>query len=147
MTTSLLYAALTLAFGALALWGARRVSRDIRLGREWPTVPGWILERGVGEPINAGNRSYMAHVQCKCTIDGADYDNDQVYLIRRTGRRSDVIQRLVDELPNPVPVHYDPGDPSSSYLVVNPLSTYWILLFFGIGALLLGLLQLLTALL
>ncbi len=146
MTASLLYAVLTLAFGALALWGARRVSRDIRNARDWPTVAGWILERGVGESITAGNRSYLAHVQYQYTVDGADYDNDQVYLIRRTGHRSDVVQRLVDGLPNPVPVHYDPAAPASSYLIVNSLSTYWVLLIFGIGALLLGLLQLLTAL-
>lgn len=145
MTTLLLLAALTLAFGALALWGWRRVSRDVRRGRRWPTVPGTILERGVGLPMSQA-RVHMPLVRYSYVVDGADYENDQVYLIRRTGNLREVIQRLVDGLPDPVPVHYDPADPAESFLLVNPRSTSWILLAFGIGALLLGLMQLVVAL-
>ena len=53
------------------------------------------------------------------------------------------MQKLVDSFPDPVPVHYDPKDPSSTYLISNPTSTSWTLVAFGALALLMGLGQLL----
>lgn len=141
----MLIALLTLAVGMLALWMARRVSRDIRKGREWPAVPGKILERRVGDAMGQG-RTYMPHVKYTYSVAGREYTNDQVYLIRRTGNLADVIQRLVDGLPDPVPVRYDPNDPTQSYLLVNPMSTVWIVLGFGVLALVMGLLQVLVVL-
>jgi len=138
-------ALLTLFMGALALWMARRVSRDIRSRRGWPTVPGKILERRVGDAMGQG-RTYMPHVKYTYSVDGKEYSNDQVYLIRRTGNLADVIQKLVDGLPDPVPVRYDPKEPKQSYLLVNPMGTVWIVLGFGILAVVMGLLQLLVAL-
>jgi hypothetical protein len=138
-------AALTLVFGLVALWMWRHVTRAVRRARGWPTVPGTILERGVGERMSQA-RSFLPLVRYAYEVDGVDYANDQVYLIRRTGNLRPVIQRLVDGLPDPVPVHYDPGDPASSYLIVNPRSTAWVLLLFGIGAVLLALMQTVVAL-
>lgn len=138
-----LYAALFLGFGALALWGAFRVSGDIRKGRSWPTTPGKILERRVGEPMGTRNRSFLPYVKYTYVVDGKEHTNDQVYLIRRSGGMHDRMQRLVDGLPDPVPVHYDPKDPSQSFLLVNPTSTSWTLVAFGALAILMGLAQLL----
>jgi hypothetical protein len=55
-------------------------------------------------------------------------------------------RRLVDALPDPIPVHYNPENPSEAYLLPAPASIYWIALIFGIGALLWGLVQLTVAL-
>lgn len=141
--TKWLFAALFLAFGGLALWGAFRVSSDIRKGRSWPTVPGKVLERRVGEPMGTRYRSFLPVVKYTYVVDGKEYTNDQVYLIRRTGGMSSTMQKLVDSFPDPVPVHYDPNDPSQSYLIVNPTSTSWLLVGFGALAILMGLGQLL----
>lgn len=138
-----LYAALFLGFGALALWGAFRVSSDIRRGRSWPTTPGKILERRVGEPMGTKNRSFLPYVKYTYVVDGKSYTNDQVYLIRRSGGMASSMQKLVDSFPDPVPVHYDPKDPASSYLISNPTSTSWTLVAFGALAILMGLGQLL----
>ena len=143
MTTKYIIAAVFLAFGALAIWGAFRVSGDIRKGRSWPTTQGKILERRVGEPMGTRYRSFIPVVKYTYVVDGKEYTNDQVYLIRRTGGMHAKMQKLVDSFPDPVKVHYDPKDPGSSYLISNPTSTSWLLVGFGALAVLMGLGQLL----
>lgn len=143
MIKSYIYAALFLAFGAIALYLAFRVSGDIKRGRAWPTTPGKVLERRVGEPMGTRNRSFIPVVKYSYTVDGKAYTNDQVYLIKRSGGMHDRMQKLVDSFPDPVPVHYNPANPAESYLISNPTSTSWVLVGFGALALLLGLGQLL----
>jgi hypothetical protein len=137
--------ALYLFFGGLAFWGARYFSRELRRTRDWPTVPGRILERGVGEALGA-SRSYMPHVKYAYSVDGKDFTNDQVYVIRRTGTLAPAVRNLVDGLPDPVPVHYNPQNPSESYLLANSWGTYWLMVAVGVLALFLGLGQLLITL-
>jgi hypothetical protein len=141
----MLIALLYLAFGALAVWGARAYGRALHEGLAWPTTPGRVLERGLGPAL--GNNSYMPLVRYSYTVDGREYTNDQVYLVRRSGGLAAQMRRLVDRLPDPVPVHYDPQDPGRSYLVANPRGMYWLVLGVAGLALLLGLAQLLEALL
>lgn len=138
----MLWALLTLLFAGIALYMAFHVSSEVRRCRDWPTVQGTILERGVGEPMGTSRgRSFLPKVVYTYTVGGTAYTNDQVYLIRRTGGPADDMQKLVDGLPNPVPVHYNPQDPAKSWLLMNSMSTFWLLLTFGIVTLLIGLLQ------
>jgi Protein of unknown function (DUF3592) len=139
------YAALSAAFGLLALWAARYVTREMRRVRGWPSTPGAILERGVGEPMSQA-RVFMPRVVYSYEVDGTSYTNDQVYVIARTGNLKPVIERLVAGLPDPVPVYYNPGKPSESHLLKNPQGTWWILRGFGVVAILVGLVFLVTAL-
>ena len=145
MVKRLAFAALFFIAGGIALWMAFYVGGEIKQKRDWPTVPGKILERRVGEPMGKG-RMYLPHVKYSYEVGGKRFTNDQVYLIRRTGGTHDEIKKLVDELPDPVPVHYDAANPAESYLIVNPTGTKWILVAFGALALLMGLAQLLVAL-
>ena len=139
------FAALFFLFGGAAIYFAFYVGGEIAQKRDWPTVPGKILERKVGEPISA-KRSYMPYVKYQYDVGDKHFINDQVYLIKRTGGLHDEIQKLVDGLPDPVPVHYDPNNPGDSFLIVNPTGTKWILVGAGALALLMGLAQLLVAL-
>lgn len=136
-------ALLTLVAGLLAVGFGRHVLGKIRAERSWPTVAGKILERGVGGAMGGG-RTYMPHAKYTYAVGGKDYTNDQVYLIRRTGGLKDKMRALVEGLPDPVPVHYDPEDPTRSYLLTNPMSTVWILLGFGVLTILWALGQLLV---
>ncbi|HUP28141.1 MAG TPA: DUF3592 domain-containing protein [Chloroflexia bacterium] len=129
-------------FSGIAFYLAIYTSRKIRNERDWPTVPGEVLERGVGAPMHGPGRYFLPHAKYTYSIGGRVYANDQVYLIRGTGFLRDTVQRLVDRLPNPVPVHYDPADPRRSYLLANGMGISWICLGFGVFALLLGLMQL-----
>lgn len=141
----MIYGFLFLFFAGLAAWMARYFTREMRRTRDWPTVPGKILERGVGEPMGAG-RSYLARVKYAYTVDGKEYVNDQVYVIRRTGDLADKVQKFVDGLPDPVPVHYNPQNPAETWLVANSWATFWILIAVGLLATFLGLGHLLVAL-
>ena len=139
-----LFAALFFLFGGTALYMGFYVGGEIREKRDWPTVPGKILERRVGEAISA-KRSYMPYVKYQYDVGGKHFINDQVYLIKRTGGLRDKIQKLVDELPDPVPVHYNPKNPGDSFLLVNPTGTKWLLVVAGAFGILMGLAQLLVA--
>lgn len=141
----MIYGLLFLFFSGLSFWAGRHFSREIRRARDWPTVPGKILERGVGEPMGA-SRTYMPHVKYEYTVDGKEYTNDQVYVIRRTGNLADAVRRLVDGLPDPVTVHYNPQNPAEAWLISNSWGIFWVLMFVGVLALLLGLGKILVAL-
>ncbi len=139
------YALLSLFAGALALWMARKVYTAVRIGRSWPSVPGRILERGVGSPMKAHGRSYLPHVKYRYTVDGTDYTNDQVYAVGSVGGYRERVQKLVDGLPDPLPVRYDPQDPARSFLLLNPGWIAWLSLAFGVFAILLALVQAVTS--
>ena len=139
----MVFAILYLLAGALAFWGARRISSLIRAGRDWPAVMGRVLERGLGPPMSAPGRSFLPLVRYRYAVGGRDYENDQVHLIRGTGGNADAMRKLADSIPDPVPVHYDPADPSRSYLLANSMSTYWIVMGMGVLSTALGLGQLL----
>ena len=141
----MIYGLLFLFFSALAFWAARYFSRELRRTRDWPTVPGRILERGVGEPMGSG-RTYMPRVRYAYRVDGKEYTGDQVYVIRRTGNLPDAVQKLVDSLPDPLTVHYNPRDPTQTWLIANPWGMFWLLLAVGLLALFLGVGQILVAL-
>ena len=141
----MIYGLLFLFFSALAFWAARYFSRELRRTRDWPTVPGRILERGVGEPMGAG-RTYMPRVRYAYRVDGKEYTGDQVYVIRRTGHLPDAVQKLVDSLPDPVTVHYNPRDPTQTWLIANSWGVFWLLLAVGLLALFLGVGHILVAL-
>jgi hypothetical protein len=139
-----IFAALFFLFGGTALYMGFHVGGEIAEKRDWPTVPGKIMERRVGEAISP-KRNYMPYVKYQYDVAGKHYINDQVYLIKRTGGLHDEIQKLVDGLPDPVPVHYNPKEPGESFLLVNPVGTKWLLVAAGGFALLMGLAQLLVA--
>ena len=142
MLIGLLY----LAAAALALAMGRYLHREIREKRLWPTVPGKLVERGLGPKMQTqGPGMYLPHVKYHYVINQTEYVGDQCYLVRGTGGLDRQILKLVSSLPESVPVHYNPADPGQSYLLVNPRSTYWLLMGMGLLATLVGLVKLLTA--
>lgn len=136
-------ALLTLFFGAIGMWAAFYVFYKVRHGRDWPIVPGDILERRVGPEMGVMARgSFAPYVKYNYSVAGKEYTNTQFYLVGRIGSSRKATQRLVDSLPNPVPVHYNPQDPVQSYLLTNPPWTGWLLLAVGVFIFVCGLLQL-----
>jgi Protein of unknown function (DUF3592) len=140
----IIFVLLYFCFAGLAWWMAAFLSREIQRTRHWQTVMGSILERGVGEPMKSISFGYVPNVYYSYTVAGREYKNNQVYLHKQTGNLDWQIRKLlVNGLPNPVPVHYDPQHPENSYLIANPKSTIWILVVFGILAFVVGLMLLL----
>jgi len=142
---NVIYGVLALAIGGVTLYLALQVSGELKTKRTWPTVPGAILERKVGEPMGKG-RNYIPVVVYRYTVGGKTYTNDQVYMIRRTGLLADKAQELVDGFPDPVPVRYNPQDPQDAFLILNPGGTKWIMVIGGGVAVLVGLMMLLVGL-
>ncbi len=139
------YGLLAIFFGFLALWGAARIRGAIRRARNWLTIPGNILERGVGEPMAGPGRGYLPRVRYSYTVQGKQYENDQVFSVRGTGGTSTQMRKLVDSLPDPIPVHYNPGNPAESCLLLNRMGSYRLLVGFGALAFLFAAVQFVLA--
>jgi hypothetical protein len=142
MISQILMAALTFAGSGLAFWIAARMRRDSRKSRDWPTVPGKIEERGI-EAMQTDGRSFTPKVSYSYTVAGTQYGGQQVYRTGRVGSTKPSAQRLVEGLPDTIPVHYNPENPSEAFLLPNPNFLFWIAAAFGVGALLWRLAQVL----
>ena len=140
----MILALLTFCFAGLAWWMAAFLLKEIQKTQNWQTVTGSILQRDIGKPMKSISFSYVPNVQYSYTVAGREYKNNQVYLHKQTGNLDWQNRKLINSLPNPVPVHYDPQHPENSYLIANPKSTLWILVIFGILAFFIGLMQLLS---
>ncbi len=140
----MILAILYLCFAGLAWWMAAFLSREIQKTRHWQTVMGSITGRDTDQPMQSVSFRYVPSVPYSYHVNGQEYKNNQVYLHKQTGNLHWQNHKLINNLPNPVPVHYDPQHPENSYLIANPKSTIWIMVIFGILAFVVGLLQLLS---
>ncbi|HEX3744566.1 MAG TPA: DUF3592 domain-containing protein [Bryobacteraceae bacterium] len=143
MISRILIAACTFAGSALAFWIAARLRGDSRQSRNWPTVSGTVVTRGI-ETMQTEARSFTPTVKYSYTVGDRQYVGQQVYRTGRVGSLSRPAQRLVDGLPESIPVHYNPRNPGEAFLLANPRRLFWIAAVFGAGAFLFGLLQVLT---
>lgn len=135
-----MYGFLTMGFGVLALLMAFYVSREVRRKRDWPTVEGRVLERRVvPASFGPGPRSYAPKVVYDYAVGGTSYRNDQVYLLAGTAGGERDMQRVIDGIPERVPVHYNPDDPQQAYLLKSSMAWFYVLLPIGILLGLIGL--------
>ena len=126
MVSGLVY----LAFAALSFGAAGWYHRRVYAKSKWPTTLGKLVERGVAR---APNGYFTAVVKYRFVVGGKEHDGDTLWALATTTRRQAVMRQIVDKLPDPVTVHYDPADPQRSFLVVNPRGYFWLLI--GVGAL------------
>ena len=143
MLSQILVATLTFAGSGIALWIAARLRSDLAKSRNWPAVAGKIVERGV-ETMQTDARSFTPRLKYSYTVAGKQYAGQQVYRTGRVGSTKRSAQQLVDSLPDSIPVHYNPENPSEAFLLADPSRIFWIAAVFGIGAFIFGLLQVLT---
>lgn len=127
--------------GAVALSMGVKVARETARTRGWPTVPGRVLAKSVGRSIGRG-RTNALRVKYAYSVEGKDYESERVHPLGEVGYHD--AQARIDALPDPVPVHYDPTDPSRSFLLPMPGSTTWIAIVFGAVVLAVSVLSLLV---
>lgn len=126
----------SLVIGGSGLWVSFHMLAQIRRKGHWPTVQGRVLERGT---VVTG-RGYTPLVRYEYAVGGETYVHDQIYLVGKTSNRQESeARKVVETLPDPLPVHYDPADPRLSYLLVTPRWWFWIFLVMSCFALLMGL--------
>ena len=138
---------LYVAFGILAFVLAGVFDRERTRKRRWPTVMGRILERGVGPHMGAGFGPgiHAPLVRYSYVVAGTEYVAEGCYDVGRVGDFPSKIQKLVDRLPDPIAVHYDPGKPGEAYILRTSRAYYWIMIGAGVFATLLGAGQILVA--
>ncbi|HEX3880202.1 MAG TPA: DUF3592 domain-containing protein [Bryobacteraceae bacterium] len=143
MISQILIATLTFAGSAIAFWISARLRSDVKKSRNWPTVSGKIVERGI-EAMQTDGRSFTPRVRYCYAVAGKEYAGQQLYRTGRVGSTKQPAQRLADGLPDHIPVHYNPENPSEAFLLTNPSRIFWIAAAFGVGAFIWGVLQVLT---
>jgi hypothetical protein len=107
MISQILTAALTFAGSVIAFWISARLRSDSTKSRNWPTVPGKLVERSI-ESMQTDARSFTPKLKYSYTVAGKEYVGQQVYRTGNMGSLRQSAQRLVDSLPDSVPVHYNP---------------------------------------
>lgn len=129
MTRKHVVTAFLLVFGIATLcvgWSLRRSSTR---GGDWPTTTAKILDRHME---NAGKvQLFYPVVTYSYAIEGKTYTNDRVYAAGRIDSRQPTVQKLLDGLPDPVPIFYDPDDPQDSYILGTSSWMHWILFALG----------------
>lgn len=133
---------LSLLVAGAAFWFAWRLAWDLRRARNWPVVPGKIVERGL---VMMRQRSYAPRVKYTYAVGAREYASDQVYLLGRMGGPRAKMQAFIDALPDPVPVRYDPANPARACLVENPAWMPWLFAVCGVFATIFGIMRLVTA--
>jgi hypothetical protein len=106
-------------------------------------LPGKIVDRGI-ESLQSDGRSFTPTVTYSYSVAGKEYVGQQVYLTGRVGRTEDSAKRLIDGLPDAIPVHYNPQNPREVFLLADPAWIFWIATVFGLAAFVWGLLQVLA---
>lgn len=128
---------MALLIGGLALYSGLSLRRAGRKVRDWPTVPGTIVERGVEQSavgsVSTPGRRYRAKVRYTYVVDGRSYEGDQILALGNLTGTQHAMQKEVDGLQSPVEVRYNPANPAEACLRTVP--TWWAFGAFGGAAL------------
>jgi hypothetical protein len=130
-----------LVFGCALIAAGLSIRSGAMRGVDWPKTTAKVLERKVEH--RSRNVGYPV-VRYRYSVEGKDYESDNVYAIGKVSKNMDESQKWVDSLPESIEVHYNPARPGEAYILSTPSVWFWIPL--GIGALvvLVGLVRLLS---
>ena len=126
--------------GALVALKGNRAQRNEMLG--WPTAPGVITDRALERRSGGGTKGgvvYTPAYRYTYTVDGVERTGDTRELAWKSGYRKGKAERKLHELPDEVPVLYDPADPSKSALEPPGRGDTWFWGAFGVALIAIGL--------
>lgn len=115
-----------LLIGIVGLWTGFRQLRNRKLLDRWPITSGQVIERGVFEPqVPAGTPAYKYAplIRYNYEVNGRRFVNNYIHPKRIQLPRHSTrtwAQKRADEIPDEVVVHYNPADPSESFLFQTP---------------------------
>ena len=146
----ILAAAFAWVIGIVGLWTGFRQLRNRAALDRWPITKGKVIERATFKPDYASGPPAFRHaplVKYVYRVAGKDFIGDRIRPQRIQQPRHNTqkwAEKAVKAFPDEVAVHYNPADPSESFLV----QTSKILLYCVIGgscfAILFGVVLLLT---
>jgi hypothetical protein len=147
----ILSAAFAFLIGTVGLWAGFKQLRNRVALNKWPTTKGRVIERGTFQPdIPALGPPAFRHaplVKYVYQVSGQEFTNDRIRPKRIQQPQHNTkkwAQKKAESFPYDVTVHYNPEDPSESFL----LQTSRLMLYVVVGssslAILFGLLFLLV---
>jgi hypothetical protein len=123
--------------GIVGLWTGFRQLRNRAALNHWPLTKGKVIERGTYKPyIPAAGPPAFRHaplVKYVYQVAGGEFINDRIRPKRIQQPQHNTqkwAQKTANKFADEVEVHYNPEDPSESFLVQTPA----ILLYIVIGA-------------
>jgi hypothetical protein len=142
-----------LFLGVMALRQAFYLRRDIATKSTWKVTPGRLEKRGIrpgrlGTPESGvgGAAIYQPDIEYIYTVDGNARRGTQMFSGRYQGYDPRTMRRKVNALPAEPEVHYNPDNPSESYLVLTSLAWVWFCYLAGAVTVLAGAVMLLVRL-
>jgi hypothetical protein len=133
----------SIGIGVAALCALRSNRRTRTEMLSWPSVEGRItartLERRTSGSAKAPRWVYTPAFRYTYAVDGVEHTGDTRSLSWKSGWSKRTAERKLYEVPDDVPVLYDPADPSKSALEPPGSGDIWFWAAFGAGLIALGL--------
>lgn len=137
--------------GVVGLWtGVKQLKNRARFSH-WQTTQGKVIERGTYEPnvpmLGPPAFRHAPLVKYAYRVDDRELVNDAIHPKRIQLPQHNTLKwakRKASSFPDDVIVHYNPEDPSESYLLLTSKLSLWAVIIASCFALLVGLLFLLS---
>ena len=130
----ILAAAFACVIGIVGLWTGFKQLRNRAALDRWPITKGKVIERGTFTPDYASGPPAFRHaplVRYVYQVGGKDFVNDRLQPKRIQQPRHNTeawAQKRAGEFPDDVTVHYNPADPSESFLVQTSKKTLYLVI-------------------
>lgn len=148
---AIISAAFCWLIGTLGLWTGFKQLRNRAALNNWPTTKGKVIERGTFQPyIPTTGPPAFRHcplVKYAYQVSGKEFINDRIRPKRIQQPEHNTIkwaQKRANSFADDVTVHYNPEDPSESFLVQTSRAMLYIVIGASGLAILFGLLFLLV---
>jgi hypothetical protein len=139
--------AFSLLIGVVGIWTGFRQLRNRSILNRWNTTKGKVIERSVYQPniatLSVSGFRWSPLIKYAYHVDGKEFVNDcihpkRIQAVQHSSKKW--AQKRMESFADEVTVHYNPEDPSESFLIQTPKSTLWIVIAASCFALLVGLL-------
>ena len=133
---------LSIGIGVAALHALKSTRQQRAKMLDWPSVEGQITDRAL-ERRSGGAKAarwvYTPAFRYTYAVDRVEYSGDTRNLAWKSGWSKRTAERKLYEVPDAVPVLYDPADPATSALEPPGRGDAWFWAAFGLGLIALGL--------
>ena len=144
-------AAFAFLIGSVGLWAGLKQLRNRVALNSWPTTKGKVIERGTFQPfIPAAGPPAFRHsplVKYVYQVSGKEFISDSIRPKRIQLPQHNTkkwAQKKAESFPDEVSVHYNPEDPSESFLLQTSRLMLYVVVVSSCLAILFGLLFLLV---
>jgi hypothetical protein len=142
--------AFSLLLGSVGVWTGFRQLRNRKVLNHWRTTRGKVIERGTYQPdvpaLGPPGFRYSPLVKYVYQVEGREFVNDSIRPKRIQLPQHNTIEwarKKAASFADEVTVHYNPEDPSESFLVQTPKVLLYIVIVASCLAVMYGLMFLL----